>query len=590
MWGVLAVSVGLAALVSAHRRNALRIQLRQSQTIKHVGISMPADWEITPDRNELAPTVLTAQPSDEEFLNLTVTLEPLPQHLSPSEVALPRNAGRVGRQQVSQEPIEMAGHPGILVSYAQKISPRGIPQMADFDVSTKNIIAATVLPSGRALAIRLIDLGEPEATDLDLVRRMAASIKVENEPAMQSVRRVKLSGDIEVTVPDNFDLVQPTDPQVTERSLRATKSGVWRNISLLPGVLIGREGASAIVTMLSAYGPEWAGATASEQSPGHWRIDRPGGASAGVASSQAYVLADASGAAVIAVFTASAAADADNAWIEPAWRQISAGVTFPGADRTEAMLAAGDTEAARLKALGLAQLLPATRDEAWWLLALGAPDRAFGWVHESPATGGGKLERRLRFPENYIEQVSCDFGASQTLDLYRSMLDCSIAREGQHSAEPQFERYLKSMVRLKQDQLELNVRPQEGTPLAATIETPRAFVPGALLAQITGKLQVDQPMILRTDMAMSCLGARISAPLTLIVRREKDVKRSEEGDASVTLRCISIEVAGSGALSRWYHLPDGALERVEYDQGVTQLRRDSEEISSEFARMPAMKP
>src|SRR5436305_844977 len=87
MWVILAAAIGLAALVSAHRRTALQVALGPAQTVKHVTIALPKDWEVTPNRNDMAPTVLTARAGDDDSLRMVVTLDPLPQNRTPLQMA-----------------------------------------------------------------------------------------------------------------------------------------------------------------------------------------------------------------------------------------------------------------------------------------------------------------------------------------------------------------------------------------------------------------------------------------------------------------------------------------------------------------------
>jgi hypothetical protein len=289
-----------------------------------------------------------------------------------------------------------------------------------------------------------------------------------------------------------------------------------------------------------------------------------------------YLLADPGGAALLAVFSGGA----DDSWIDPAWQQFASGVKFPDKDQIDAMLAAGAREAARLGEQGLAKLLPPARDDAWWLLCIDAPQNPLGWIHQSPAANGGKFEMRLHFPDENSQQAMCDYSAGLDLTTYRAKLDYQIAVERAHGT-PEFERYLSFTARLKDGEVDLSVKPRDGSTSAVNVPAPPQFVPGALLLEILGWPSVDEPMILRTDLAMDSLNARPTALLTLIIRPEP---------SSSSLRCVSVELAGSGSLSRWYFKADGALESVDYTQHIRQVRREQADISLDFARAPVMKP
>src|SRR5205807_1848923 len=162
------------------------------------------------------------------------------------------------------------------------------------------------------LVIRLVGVGEVEPADVDLVRRIAASVQIPAEPAMEHVAQVELPGGIRAVPPEGFDLIHPDDPQATERLLRAADKTDWRSINLIPAILLPKDGAAAIGTMLSAYDSQWSEATIKEQSPRNWRIDPQDTSSASAMPARAYVVADPGGSALIAIF----AGGADEAWID----------------------------------------------------------------------------------------------------------------------------------------------------------------------------------------------------------------------------------------------------------------------------------
>jgi hypothetical protein len=596
-WVILAATVALAVVVSDYRRKSLQVVFDKSQTTKRVSFAPPKGWDVVVSRDDLAPTIFTAQPPDSEFTKLTVLLDPLPQHLSPAQIA---TAGtKRGRDGVTQEPITIADSPGVLVSYTERLSVRDLPPgLEQYQPRASIIVAATVLPSGRALSVALTGLGEPEASDVDLVRRLVATLKVDGEPALSPASAVKLRGEIATVVPEGFELIDAHDPQSAERVLRAKDLKQLRSISLVPTLLLPKDGPAAIATMLSAYSSSWNEAKVSETSPRQWTAEREDAAASLAIPMRAHVIAGESGASLIAIFSGGA----DDSWIEPAWKEISPGVTFPPATQIEPLVDRGRQEAARIAATDLATLLPPARDESWWLLFVDAPTRPLGWIHETPGSsaGSGKLERRVHYADHGTEQLVCDFNATPDLKTYRASLDCQFARDARDiqtlpssPARPltqEFERFLTITSRLKQGKLDLAAKPGDGVATAVQVTAPQAFVPGPILWQMLGQLS-DHPMILRTDVALGCLGTRATFPLTLIIRPDDESPRSaDDSPSGKPLRCIAVEIAGSGALTRCYFRSDGMLEGIDYDQGVRQSRRDPSDISPDFARVPAMKP
>jgi len=588
MWLVLGLTVTLALVVSSYRRSAMQLTLLPQAANRGVTISLPRRWDIARGRDELAPTLFSADETDAEGRNFTVILHPLPMHATPVEVAL-RGSDRRTRRDVKQQPITIGNDfPGVLVTYQERIDLRSIGDAESMEAPAKFVSAATVLPSGRALSINLVGYGEVESADVELVRKIASSVSVASEPSLRRVSSIDLPDDVRVTrLPDGFELVEPTDPQSTDRVLRYRDGSNWRNIRLCPAIYLKQDRPASIQTVLSCIDPAWAEAIVKETSPGNWRMDRDDVASSPATTmpTRAYLLADPSGAALLAIFSGGA----DDAWIEPAWQQIASSAKFPARDAIDAMLSAGAQEAARLRDEGLATLLPPAREDAWWLLCIDNPHNALGWLHQSPVANGGKFELRMHFPEEHSEQIVCDYTAGADLATYHAAIEYQVAPDRDRGT-PQWQRYLSQTSRLKAGKLELTVKPQEGSASAVEATAPPQFVPGALLWDVLGKLSVDQPMILRTDLAIDSLNSRPTAPLTLIIRSEaKPPRDAKDGDSS-PLRCISVELAGTGSMSRWYFKSDGTLESADFSQHIRQLRRDQADISLDFARTPIMKP
>src|SRR5207247_589660 len=144
--------------VSAHRRKALQVTLAPTEApARRITVSIPSGWEIARGHDDLSPLVLKAQEIEDEERQLAVMLDPLAQHVSPLQVAL-REIGKSPREKFLTEPIELAGSPGVLVSCVQRAKVLGLP--AGYESDEKIVVAATVLPSGRALSIGLFGSGE----------------------------------------------------------------------------------------------------------------------------------------------------------------------------------------------------------------------------------------------------------------------------------------------------------------------------------------------------------------------------------------------------------------------------------------------
>jgi hypothetical protein len=100
---------------------------------------------------------------------------------------------------------------------------------------------------------------------------------------------------------------------------------------------------------------------------------------------------------------------------------------------------------------------------------------------------------------------------------------------------------------------------------------PDGYVPGGWLSLAIGKLEA-KPMILRTESFLGDQGTPITQPMRLIVTPGGTSKLTDGG--KTPLRCVSIEVSGTGEVSRYYFRPDGALDSIDYPDYLLQTRSD----------------
>src|SRR5436190_23546839 len=87
MWGILALTLVLAAVVSGMRRGTLEIKLGSTaQTNKQLSVKLPATWTITTDREPGSATVFESQePGRRPFpkRHVRVARQVLPMSISP---------------------------------------------------------------------------------------------------------------------------------------------------------------------------------------------------------------------------------------------------------------------------------------------------------------------------------------------------------------------------------------------------------------------------------------------------------------------------------------------------------------------------
>jgi hypothetical protein len=120
------------------------------------------------------------------------------------------------------------------------------------------------------------------------------------------------------------------------------------------------------------------------------------------------------------------------------------------------------------------------------------------------------------------------------------------------------------------------------------LTAPPQFVPGALLPMLLNKLG-DKPMLIRTD---SFPGFEtVGAPEPLMLRIQPGASTSEKThDETTLMRCLTVEVNGSGQISRWYFGGDGELDRVELPGGVQGVPSNEERLKFDFGKDGQMAP
>jgi hypothetical protein len=120
---------------------------------------------------------------------------------------------------------------------------------------------------------------------------------------------------------------------------------------------------------------------------------------------------------------------------------------------------------------------------------------------------------------------------------------------------------------------------------SAGFAPPANYIPGAWLPLVLNKLP-GKPMLIRTDLSLDYSFAEPTALLSVMIRPEPNTAR----DDGEKLKCISLEVCGTGEKSRWFYRADGTLDGTDAPQGQRSIRRDQHDISMDFSRNAKMRP
>ena len=610
---ILVATVALAAAVGAAVRRAARVELSgESVTANDVTVRLPAGWRTRRVPNHPGVVVQAIEDGgdgnarggdrDDARRTVTVRVERLQAPVSPLQYLFAQfdfatDAARHNRD--VDDPLAtlpMAGQTGVTMTMLQGTGRRGGA------IARKDIVAAVVLPSQRGVAVHLEGPGDATANDRAVVREIAAAIRVANEPQLGAAGDVvTLVDGIRFTAPPGLAPVPQTDANRTDRRLWPTAPTPakvadgerhWLAVETVgclcpdfdPADPIQLERAKqTLATLLIARDTAWRGATVTSIGNKVWRAEparSPEGGGAALPA-RAFLRTDPSGRALLAVVRRGYGQED----FDPTWNQLAASVEFLEAADVANLEDVGAAEAARLRDTGYEKLL-ADRDVAWWLWTNG--NTHIGWSNvDFPGSRGlvGRKESRLRVPAgDRVSRLTHDFSYRDLDPQYKA----TVARLMTGAARDQ--QWVQTTT-LEGGKLAMSFKEGSGsTPVAVwqPAPPPANFVPGALLPLVLGELSRD-PMLLSTDSFPGREGIGPPQPLQVIVRPGENTTRTAEGESS-PMRCVTAQVNGTGAVSRWYFRKTGELESVDWSGGVQQVSSDQKVVQNNFPKDDVLAP
>src|SRR5947207_4593447 len=279
MWIILGATVGLAALVSHHRRSAFEVKLGPAINYRTVTGQLRKGWKITKSPDELSSTLITADESadssdeDEEVgsRRIRIVREPLGTYRTPLEFAISRLPS--GGHLRGKEHLPIAGFPGEALYQMRDMTPKSLQQILAHggSVPAKTLCIATVGNSGRGLAVELEGIGEPESHDIDLIKRIAATIKIDDEPPLVETPEIVLGNEVHVPVPELFATVKQDDSLITARLMRTKAAGgAMRSIMVAPMVMLPKDTRETVHTALALFDYNFEDADVRQDEGGAW--------------------------------------------------------------------------------------------------------------------------------------------------------------------------------------------------------------------------------------------------------------------------------------------------------------------------------
>jgi hypothetical protein len=444
-----------------------------------------------------------------------------------------------------------------------------------------------------------------------MVRQIAEGMKIDGEQSWQKQPALTLSSGLTVKLPEDWLLAPPVDGNRTKRTIVLERDNSMR-VEIFPCVLFPDDGADLVRSMLLAGHPELCGAKLMRDEAGLWRAQWPG-AGAGsphISGGRAIVRGD--GNSALLVFYG---APVDSGDFNHAFDVMSANAMVGGGgggggggDVPEyaAMLKTGDAEVKRLMAMPRPPVNdPSEADEWWTLRDIGAgggntTSGNVGWIHEQrddTAEWAGRREVRWRIDKHVtlvIEHWTGDAGlANYRYDL--STRDSDLPRQASPAAaaaaaqDAPFTSTADQSTLLHNAKLAMRAHCGDSEWIPPSASPPPGYAPGGWLAAALGQLPA-QPMLIQTESiaGFALQGVALPRPMRLIVTPVGPGRTTDNGHT--VLRCVTVEISGTGALLRFFYRPDGVLDSIDYPDDLQQTQSDETQVKFQFGGDRRMLP
>lgn len=559
--GVLLLTLLLAYTLQLQLAHQRQTQLAPVQSLGTFTLRPPGAWMA----RALPDALILEEPPTRSSLRrrIEITLSREPRFLSPLEYLV--SAGDLPLKDASAllttrptsiplpsiQRITIAGCPAILFSQTRlfRAPNHGAPHQS------KQILAATILPSNQAIVLRLEGPGAADMADESLLRRVAESLSVTNGPPVALASELELAGDIRLTLPANLQYILKSDRFHAGRTLIALDYPGYLAVNLTPVLTLSEDHAADLRSMLMARDPSFH-PTAVQ------RIDqntlscvrRPEDTFPAVA----YLHVHPDGRALLAEFrwnTAAPSSTDDLAVIRSLWERIAADLRF-GSDANVRVLIEAGTAARKHLPKDLATLLPASPDHWRWY------DDALPLAATSIAQFSLDDKNIIAFQDTDRSPLSSRFS--------REVARWWLARDGSAysyaAVRVSAASVLSQETQLANGSIKSIVRQGPDSVAHASGPVSPLFVPGAILPYVLGHMPY-QPMILQTESIASPDPLASALPLLVHLEPAFDEPRSLP-DEKEPMRAWSVRVVATGASSRWYYDSQNALQAITFSGGL----------------------
>jgi hypothetical protein len=557
MWVVLCGALGLAALETNSAHRALLASMGRPIVEGTLTFRFPADWHVVSERADQALIYQAEEQSGDADRKLTIVYQRV-DHLMPPvqylerNLLLPRTSGEMDRQWIA-----LNGWPGQMLRWQMmKTAPTGDGE----NLST--ICVCAVLPTYKAIMLRLDKLGDVTPEDMDLVTGMLKGMSISDLPAAAD-NAIDL-GAARISVPTDFIVYPQTDALRKDRTIvRQTAGGGWISVDLVPVEMSGNlptawwlNGALASREQFDPHDPlpslSWLDANLVKETDNRWRIEPADSADSPVRR-RAYLVTGPANQGLEIILTAQS--PASEAEIDQAMGDLSGKIQFGTAADLNTLLAQG--------ALALSAAPDASSElagEFWWLWS--RAEAVEGWTRGSSPTTGQLPVR---------DTVKVDLQSNVVSTLQRWSLSDSPAGvwaqltrlDGQQQAT------FTSNTRLSDNIVStLTVGPD--AQKTTTMPLTPGFVSSAHLPRLLPVIS-QKPVAVWTDSFPGGEADPLPSPVLLLVH-------TISSDDST--RCVEAEINGTGKISRWYFRADGTLDHADFAGGLNLRTAAQSDIQS----------
>jgi hypothetical protein len=606
MWAVFAASLGAAAFLSNRPMQLMQLADDDSTPIKDY--RLPRGWAPVDDPADDASVIIRAlEPADDTSgRSISIHVLPIDRSLTPAQF-LARNrlptglvALQNGRSQpMPTEEIKMVGQTGLITGGARR--RRTVDEeMLGRIMTTQAYFATAILPQRLAVMVSLQGTGQPMPDDLDILRRVAQSIELKESftasstivpPAPEIAESVTLTGGTRITLPAGFVGVDERDANKTARAFVSGPSAV---LELVPCTIAPSDTNADKIVLAELHDSSFHGGTfkpLSNTTPGvrQWQI-LPAAGTANPAQAIAYLAADPTGAAVLAVIRGDLPRDTS---ADAAWRAIVAGLTFGQPRDVATLTAAGERVADRVKKQLARAPGNAGGQESWWLWFRDGDDPLIGWSSAETGIGGNPLAglRQTRWRNGDLVGQSQDrwernagataYSRQTTTDVDDRANDTTAASSNDATGPRQ-------QVRLVGGRLSISWTVPTGSVKVDDRVAPANFLPGPVLEGMMNRLG-DEPILIRTDYFPGHEPSVKGGLLSVLIEPSVEFPRQAD-DHSGPLRCVTASVNGSGQISRWYFHADGTIAQIDFANGLHRSSTTETELENSFGTAPGMWP